>query len=259
MRETVDVLGVTIDRIDMYDACERARTFAVGERFRYIFTPNPEMIMLAQKDEEFKRILNSADMCVPDGVGVVIASKLYGKKITERVPGFDLMGDLVSVGVSKGWRFYLLGGKPGIVEKAKRNLERVYPKIKVAGIHHGYFGEKEEEEVIAHINLCMPHIIFVGMGAPLQEKWIFKNRWKLNAKLAMGVGGSLDIVAGKARRAPEVYKKHGLEWLYRLIKQPSRIKRMAVIPVFFAKVFMQAKLGGKKPKGPDIGSIIKNK
>ncbi|MGE5474031.1 MAG: WecB/TagA/CpsF family glycosyltransferase [Ignavibacteriales bacterium] len=246
--DRIDMLGVPIDYVDMEDACERAKMFSVGDRFRYIFTPNPEIIMLAQNDEEYKRVLNSADMLVPDGIGVVWASWLYGKKLPERVPGFEIVKELIAWGASHGWKFYLLGGKPGIAERAKTNLEKVYPSIKVVGTHHGYFKEDKDEEVIAHINLCNPNIIFVAMGAPLQEKWIFKNRRKLNARLAMGVGGALDIISGKTKRAPEVYTRYGLEWLYRLIKEPSRITRMIVIPLFFVKVLFETKLKDFDPK-----------
>jgi len=252
--DKVNILGVSIDVINVEDACERARMFAVGDRFRYIFTPNPEIIMLAQDDEEFKRTLNSADMIVPDGIGVVIASSFYSQKLPERVPGFDIMADLLAWGASRGWKFYFLGGKPGVVERAKANVEKVYPNINVVGIHNGYFDEQKEEEIIAHINLCSPNIILVGMGAPLQEKWIFKNRKKVNARLAIGVGGALDILAGKAKRAPELFTRFGLEWLYRLLKEPSRLKRMPVIPIFFIKTFMDT-----KAKNIDPSKYIKKK
>lgn len=246
--DSINMLGVPIDYIDMEDASERAKMFSVGDRFRYIFTPNPEIIMLAQKDEEFKRVLNSADMLIPDGTGIVWASWFYGKKLPERVPGFDIMAELIAWGASHGWKFYLLGGKPGIAERAKANLEKVYPSIKVVGTYHGYFKGDAEEEVIAHINLCSPNIILVGMGAPLQEKWIFKNRRRLNARLAMGIGGSLDILAGKTKRAPEIFIRYGLEWLYRLVKEPARITRMLVIPLFFIQVLFETKLKDFKPK-----------
>ncbi|MGE5328157.1 MAG: WecB/TagA/CpsF family glycosyltransferase [Deltaproteobacteria bacterium] len=252
--DKINMLGVPIDFVDMEDACERARMFAVGDRFRYIFTPNPEIIMLAQEDEEFKRVLISADMLVPDGIGVVWASWFYGKKLPERVPGFDIMADLIAWGASHGWKFYLLGGQPGVVDRAKMNLEKVYPNINVVGTHHGYFDENKEEEIIAHINLCSPNIILVGMGAPLQEKWIFKNRMRLNARVGIGVGGALDILAGKTKRAPAIFARFGLEWLYRLMKEPSRIKRMMVIPVFFIKVILSTKM-----KGFDINNTIKKK
>lgn len=241
MRDVVEILGIPFDYVDMEEAVERAKKFAVGERLRFIVTPNPEIVMIAQDDEELKKALHSADMIVPDGVGIVIASALYGNKLSERVAGFDLMAELIVWGMNKGWTFYLLGGKPGVPDKAKLNLEKVYPKIKIVGFHHGYFKD-EEEEVITHINLCRPNILLVGMGAPRQEKWIFRNRWKLNANLAMGVGGALDILAGKARRAPKIFIKLGLEWLYRLIKEPWRIKRMMLLPLFLFKVVIQTKL-----------------
>ncbi len=241
MREVVEILGIPFDYIDMEDAVERAKKYAVGDRLRFIFTPNPEMVMTAQKDEELKKALHTADMLIPDGVGIVIASKLYGSSLPERVAGFDLMSEIIAWGAHKGWTFYLLGGKPGISDRAKSNLEKAFPNIKIVGTHNGYFKDSEEE-VIAHINLCRPNIILVGMGVPLQEKWIFRNRWNLKANLAMGIGGSLDILAGKARRAPKIFIRLGLEWLYRLIREPWRIKRMSSLPMFLIKVIMETKL-----------------
>ena len=247
MRESVEILGIPFDSVDMEDAVETAQKYAVGDRFRAIFTPNPEIVMAAQKDEELKKALHSADMLIPDGIGIVIASFFYGNKLPERVAGFDLMKELIAWGVHKKWTFYLLGGKPGVPDKAKLNLEKAYPRIRIVGTHHGYFKENEEE-VIAHINLCNPNILLVGLGAPLQEKWIFRNRWNLNANLAMGIGGSLDILAGKARRAPKIFIKLGLEWLYRLIKEPWRIKRMMILPLFIIKVIFETKIKNRLNK-----------
>lgn len=246
-REVLEILGIPFDFVDMDEALERAVKFAVGERLRFIFTPNPEIVMMAQKDDELKRALLSADMSIPDGIGIVIASSLYGNRLPERVAGFDLVKEMLAWGAHRGWTFYLLGGKPGVPDKAQRRLEKKYPGIKIVGIHHGYFANKEEE-VIAHINLCNPNVILVGMGAPIQEKWIFRNRWKLNVNLAVGIGGALDIFAGKARRAPKIFIKLGLEWFYRLIKEPWRIKRMMSIPLFLFKVIMETKLNNLMKK-----------
>ena len=243
MRKTIEILGIPFDFINMEEAVKRAKKFAVGDRFRFIFTPNPEIVAASQKDDELKKALLSADMLVPDGIGIVIASGMYGKRLTERVPGFDLMAELISAGVQKGWSFYLLGCKPGINEMARTRLKKKYPNIRIVGYHHGYFKEDEEAEIITHINLCNPNILLVGMGAPRQEKWIFKNRGNLKANLAIGVGGALNILAGKAMRAPVVFRKLGLEWLFRLIVEPWRIKRMSVLPIFLVKAFIEAKLG----------------
>ena len=247
MREVVEILGIPFDYVDMEEAVEKSKKYAVGDRMRTIFTPNPEMVMMAQKDDELKRALLSADLLIPDGIGIVIASGFYGNKFTERVAGFDLMTQLILWGVQRGWTFYLLGGKPGISDKAKFNLEKVYPNIRIVGNHHGYFEDKEEE-VIAHINLCNPNILLVGMGAPYQERWIFRNRWKLKANLAMGIGGSLDILAGKAKRAPKIFINLGLEWFYRLIKEPWRFKRMLALPQFLIKVIIESKINIKIKK-----------
>lgn len=250
MRQIIEILGIPFDFVDMEEAVERAKKFAVGERLRIIFTPNPEIVMTAQEDEELKRALYSADMLIPDGIGIVIASGLYGNRLPERVTGFDLMMELINYGVQRGWTFYLLGGKPGVSDRAAKRLQKVYPNIRILGTYHGYMNGEEEEEIIAHINLCNPNILFVGMGAPRQEKWIFKNRKRLKANLVMAVGGALDVLAGKTKRAPKIFIKLGLEWLYRLIKEPWRFPRMLKLPLFLFKVIMDTKLKNLNLKLP---------
>lgn len=243
MRNEVRILDIPFNSVNMKEAVERAKRFAVGDRFRYIFTPNPEIVMISRKDEELKKALLSADMLVPDGIGIVIASGFYGERLPERVAGFDLTTELIEVAAQRGWSFFFLGGKPGINEKARKRLEKKYPNIRIVGYHHGYFNEDEEEEIITHINLCNPNILLVGMGAPRQEKWIFKNRKKLKANLAIGVGGTLNIFAGAAIRAPKIFRMLGLEWFFRLILEPWRIKRMSLLPMFLVRAFLEAKLG----------------
>lgn len=237
----IQILGIPFDYVNFKEAADRAKRYATGDRFRYILTPNPEIVMMAQQDSELNKAIQSADMIIPDGIGIVVASKLYGAPLPERVAGFDLMSELIAWGAGTGRTFYLLGGKPGITDHAKRNLEKVYPTIRIVGIHNGYFKGKEEE-ILNHINLCKPNILLVGMGAPLQEKWIFRHRLKLNVNLAIGVGGSFDILAGKSKRAPKIFIKLGLEWFYRLIKEPARIARMIQLPIFLMNVLVETKI-----------------
>jgi N-acetylglucosaminyldiphosphoundecaprenol N-acetyl-beta-D-mannosaminyltransferase len=244
MKKQVTILGIPFDFVDFKEAADRAKRYAIGERFRYILTPNPEIVMMANQDEELNKAIQSADMIIPDGIGIVIASGLYGERLPERVAGFDLMSEMIAWGASNGRSFYLLGGKPGIVDRAKRNLEKVYPCIRIVGIHNGYFKGKEDE-ILAHINLCQPNILLVGMGAPLQEKWIFRNRLKINVNLAMGIGGSLDILAGKSKRAPKIFIKLGIEWFYRLMKEPTRIVRMIQLPIFLIMAVIESKMKKK--------------
>lgn len=237
------IFGVPIHRVTMNEAVEILKGYLKEDRIHIVATPNAEIIMMAQKDEEYKKILNETNLNVPDGSGVVFASKVFNKPLKERVAGFDLMMEFVKWASHKDVSVYLLGAKPEVVEKAQSNLKNLYPSLKIVGFHHGYFNEKEEENIIEDINKRAAQVLFVALGAPKQEKWIYKNKEKLKVKIAMGVGGSFDVIAGKAKRAPEIYRKLGLEWLYRLIQEPWRYKRMSALPKFAFKVLL-ARLKG---------------
>ncbi|MEW9082553.1 WecB/TagA/CpsF family glycosyltransferase [Caldanaerobacter subterraneus] len=237
------IFGVPIHRVTMIEAVEILKGYLKEDRIHIVATPNAEIIMMAQKDEEYKKILNETDLNVPDGSGVVFASKVFNKPLKERVAGFDLMMEFVKWASHKDVSIYLLGAKPEVVEKAQSNLKNLYPSLKIVGFYHGYFNEKEEENIIEDINKRAAQVLFVALGAPKQEKWIYKNKEKLKVKIAMGVGGSFDVIAGKAKRAPEIYRKLGLEWLYRLIQEPWRYKRMSALPKFAFKVLL-ARLKG---------------
>lgn len=236
MRDTVDILGVAVDKISAGGALKKAERYLRTPGLSIIFTPNPEIIMAAYEDPDFKKILNSADICTPDGIGVVYASRMIGNPVPERVPGFDLTCGLLQNMAKTGDGVFLLGAKPGIAETAKQRLEQKYPGLVVSGTHHGYFSEEENDEIVKEINASGANLLLVCLGAPKQEKWIYANRDKLQVQLAMGVGGALDVFAGNVKRAPQIFIKCNLEWLYRLLKQPSRIGRFAALPKFIAAV-----------------------
>ncbi|MBI2334188.1 WecB/TagA/CpsF family glycosyltransferase [Candidatus Daviesbacteria bacterium] len=198
------ILGVKIDDVNMDEALEIVHQWLQKSEKRYIVTPNPEFIMTAQKDPEFKETLNNADLSIPDGAGL----KLSGR-IKNIVAGVDLMERLVDKSRDWGVTVGLLGGGPGVAEKAAECLQKKYPKIKIDNI--------------------APDILFVAFGAPKQEKWIVQNLPKLKVKVAMGVGGAFDYLSGKVPRAPEFLRSLGLEWLFRLIIQPWRIKRQMAL------------------------------
>ncbi|MDD4503971.1 MAG: WecB/TagA/CpsF family glycosyltransferase, partial [Clostridiaceae bacterium] len=193
------------------------------------------------KDRELEGVLNSGQLVVPDGIGVVIASRFYGTPVKERVAGLDLMMRLMEIADSQGKSVYLLGGKEGVAEDAAINLTERYNRLKIAGTRNGYFGEDEEEKIINKINSSNADILLAALGAPKQEKFIYKYRDRLKVRIAMGVGGSLDVLAGRVKRAPEFYQKAGLEWFYRLVKEPRRIVRVAKIPKFIALAFFDSK------------------
>lgn len=241
MRDTVEVLGVKIDKMSLSETFEKAKGLINSQGVSMIFTPNPEIVMLAAEDEEFKEILNSADICTPDGIGVVYASKILKNPVKERVPGFELSKMLMESVSKTGEGVFLFGSKPGIAEKAKENLEKMYPGIKISGTHSGYFTEEEEPQIINKINESGAKILLVCLGAPKQEKWIYANREKLNSMLCLGVGGTLDVLSGEAKRAPEIFIKLNLEWLYRIAKNPSRWGRAMALPKFMVKVLKDGK------------------
>ena len=232
MRETVDILGVGVDKITAEYALRKAERYVRTPGVSVIYTPNPEIIMAAYENSEFKSILNSADMCTPDGIGVVYASRMLRSPVPERVAGFDLACGLLKSISKTGESVFLFGAKPGVAEIAKKNLEAKYPGLIVAGTHDGYFKDEDEDDIINQINESGASLLFVCLGAPKQEKWIYKNRGRLRVNLCMGVGGALDVFAGTMKRAPEIFIKCNLEWFYRFCKQPSRLGRFAALPKF---------------------------
>lgn len=242
--EKITILGVPIDCVTMSEATQQAsESLEKGQKF-FIVTPNSEIVIQANQDEKLLDIIKRSDMTVPDGIGLVIASKIIGKPLTERVTGIDLMENLLQYAHQKRLSVYLLGGKRGIAEEAARKIKEKYPGLIVAGHHHGYFkglhighaGHQEELDVLARINEVKPDILFVALGAPKQEYFIDCYMKEIDAKLFMGVGGSFDVYSGQVERAPVFYQKLGLEWLYRGFKEPWRFKRMAVLPKFVIEV-----------------------
>ncbi|SDK96306.1 WecB/TagA/CpsF family glycosyltransferase [Natronincola ferrireducens] len=236
MRNQVKILDVPIDATTQGEALNQLKLFLEGNTLKKVYTPNPEIVMVAQEDQELLRILQEADLVLPDGIGLIIASKMKGLGLKERVTGVDTMDRLLSYCGAKGKSIYFLGSKPGVAEIASKNIEEKYRGIKIAGFHHGYFKEEDEPEIVEDINGSGADVLFVCLGAPKQEKWIDKHKEKLNCRLAMGVGGSIDVYAGTVKRAPLVFQKVGLEWFYRLVKEPWRIKRMAALPKFLIRV-----------------------
>lgn len=237
--EKVDILGVLVDKVNKDEAVEEIFKMLSEARPHQIFTPNSEIIMKAYQDEEFRGILNSADMLTADGIGVVYASKILKNPIEERTAGFDVACGVIEKIAETGHGLYLFGGKPGVAEMAKDNIEKEYPFIRIVGTHDGYFDEEDVPEIISDINRSGADILFVCLGAPAQEKWINKYKDQLKARVLMGVGGSIDVLAGVVERAPEKWCNLGLEWLYRLLKQPSRFMRMMALPKFALTVLFK--------------------
>ncbi|OON90770.1 MAG: N-acetylmannosaminyltransferase [Candidatus Epulonipiscium fishelsonii] len=238
MRKRITILGIQIDDINMKKSVKKFKKFMNQDKLRLICTPNPEIIMRAREDLELKNILNHADLVIPDGIGVVIASKiLYDKGLTQRVAGYDLIQNTMKQSQNGEYKYFFLGGKPNIAKLAAKKMRHKYPNIKVVGYNDGYFSPLENESIIEKINNSNANILLVGFGAPKQEIWIKQNKYLLkNIKVAIGVGGSFDVMSGTTKRAPKIFIKFGLEWLYRLFMQPTRLKRMLVLPKFLLEV-----------------------
>ncbi len=239
MRKTVNILGVEIDNITAEEAAERAFGFVqdgADGGAAMMFTPNPEIIMAARDDAEFRGVLNSADLCTADGIGVIYGAKILKTPLPERVTGFDTVCALFERIMSTDFGVFLFGAKPGVAEAAARELEQRYDGIKIAGTHNGYFKEEETPSIVEEINASGARLVLVCLGMKKQELWIYNNRGRLNAGLCMGLGGVLDVFAGDVKRAPDFFVKHNLEWFYRLVKQPSRVVRCLALPKILVTV-----------------------
>lgn len=232
MRKTINILDVPYDVVTMDEAVLKSLEFIKKEGNQMICTPNPEIVMSARKDSDLMNILNSADLVIPDGIGIVWASQYTKTKLPERVSGYDLTQSLFEKLKDTDYTVYFFGGEPGVAALAAKQMMKKFNGLKIVGTRNGYFSKEEEQKIILEINRLKPSLLLVGLGSPKQEKWIYENKRILGAALSIGVGGSFDVMAGKVKRAPEVFCKLGLEWFYRLVKQPTRIKRMVELPKF---------------------------
>lgn len=233
--QKVRILGKPVHLIDTEQAVAYLRKFASAEekkrKKQFVLAMNPEKIMKAREDVELSKIIeNKATLLIADGVGLVLAGKIRGLPPISRVTGVGLFEKLIAAAAEDGCSVFLYGAKEAVVEKAAQVLQERYPGLKVAGTQHGY--EKNEQLVAARIKEAQPDYLFVALGSPGQEKWIARHLNELPVKVVMGVGGTFDVMAGNVKRAPQWSQKYGLEWLYRLVKQPTRAKRMLNLPKF---------------------------
>ena len=237
-----DVMGVGFDNVTMEEALDRAMELITQDGPHLVVTPNAEIVQQANKDEEFSKLIADASLVIPDGVGVIYASKILGRPLKSRVPGVDFAAGLMARMAKSGHKLFLLGAKPGVAEEAAQKLMETYPGLTVCGTHDGYF--KEDGPVAEEIRQAGADVVFVCLGAPKQEKWIAKNGAATGASLLIGLGGSLDVFAGRVERAPEIWQKLSMEWLYRGLKEPVRLKRIAKLPFFLVDA-VGARIKGK--------------
>ena len=237
MSETINVLGVGFDNFTMSEAVDAAYVELREHRAAYVVTPNPEIVMHCYKDEAAAEAVRGAFLTIPDGIGVVIGSKILKTPLKQKVSGCDFALALMERMNAEGRSVFLFGAAPGVAEKAEENLRRKFPELRFVGTNDGYF--KDDAPIVEKINAAAPDLLLVCLGAPKQEKWMYENAPKLNVGLMIGAGGSMDVYAGTVKRAPELWCRLNLEWLYRLLKQPQRIGRMMVLPEFLIKVCLK--------------------
>jgi len=252
----IKLFQVGIDQVDNQKTIQKIEEFIISKKPHQIVTPDTLAILRSRKDPEYHAILKSADLVTPDGAGILWATTTLNYPLPERVTGIDVIHNLCQLATNKGYSLYLLGSYPGVARETALNLTKKYPGIKIAGTHHGYFSyedsqngkdiksgnsvrNKKEEEIITEIKENKPDILLVGMGVPKQEKWINKNLEKLGVPVCIGVGGSFDVLSGRIPRAPLWMQKHGMEWVYRSIKQPNRIFRVLTLFYFIWLVIVE--------------------
>lgn len=226
----IDVLGVGFDNMTVDQAVAEGMRLMSAPGAHYVVTPNPEIVETCREDPEAREAVNGADLVLADGIGVIYGAKMLGTPLKGRVTGIGFAQGLMAQMAQEGKSLYLLGAKPGVAEQAAENLAREYPGLKIAGTGDGYF--QEDGPVVEAIRASGADAAFVCLGAPKQEKWMRKNGGASGAHLLVGLGGCLDVFSGQVQRAPEIFQKLGLEWLYRLVKEPSRVGRMAKLPLF---------------------------
>ena len=230
----INVLGVGFDNVTMGEAVDRGMELLHSPGTHYVVTPNPEIVEICRENLAARQAVNAADLVLPDGIGVVKGAGMLGTPLKEKVPGIEFAAGLMERMAAEGLSLYLLGAKPCVAEAAGERLAAKYPGLKIAGTHDGYF--KEDGPVAEAIRRSGADCAFVCLGAPKQELWMAKHGEATRARLLCGLGGSLDVFAGVVERAPKFWSDHGLEWFYRLCKNPRRAGRMMKLPLFLVHV-----------------------
>lgn len=241
MGERLEILGVGIDKVNSQQALEKIGAFIASGQPHQIVTANAEIIYQASKNEKMRHVINNAQMVTADGSGVVWASRQLGEPLEQRVTGIDLVNSICEQSAKDKWKIYILGSAPGVAATAAVNIRNKFPGCNIVGTHHGYFNAKEEKQILAELEQLKPDVLFVALGAPKQEYWIADHLAELGIPVGMGIGGSMDVLSGNVKRAPKWMQKMSLEWLYRLLIQPTRFKRVLALPKFMLAVKKQAK------------------
>jgi len=243
------ILGVGVHDVTEEETVALIAQLLQEGRSAQVATVNPEFVMAAQHNIAFRETLNSADLAVPDGIGLIWAGRLLGTPFRGRVPGVELTRRLAALCAAHGYGLYLLGAAPGVAEEAAERLQQECPGLTIAGTYAGSPAPEEEEAIVARLRAAAPRVVLVAYGAPRQDLWLRRNLPRLGPVVGLGVGGTFDYISGRVPRAPAWMRRIGLEWLYRLLRQPWRWRRMLVLPVFGWRVLAQARhrLGEEAP------------
>ncbi len=242
-RGSVRILGVRVDAVTFDGMLDRIGAWILESGSHQVCTVNPEFVMEARRNAAFAAVLEAADLCIPDGVGLLWAAKHLGHRLPERVTGSDGVPMIAARAAKQGWRLFLLGAAPGVAARAGERLAELHPSLQVVGAYSGTPADADAPEIIARIAAVRPDILFVAYGAPKQDLWIARHSAALGVPVMMGVGGSLDFVVGAQKRAPKWLQQLNLEWLYRLIVQPWRWRRQMALPRFVLAVIKEKYLG----------------
>lgn len=243
--ESVRILGVRVDAITFDDMLDRIGSWIREGGPHQICTVNPEFVMEARRNAAFAAVLEAADLCIPDGVGLLWAARRQGRRLPERVTGSDGVPLIARRAEEEQWRLFLLGAAPGVAERAGARLVELYPALQIAGAYAGSPSDGDAPEILARITAARPDVLFVAYGAPKQDLWIAKHSAALGVPAMMGVGGSLDFLVGAQKRAPKWLQRLNLEWLYRLVIQPWRWRRQKALPRFVLAVLKEKYLGSR--------------
>ncbi|HME82287.1 MAG TPA: WecB/TagA/CpsF family glycosyltransferase [Candidatus Eremiobacteraceae bacterium] len=239
-RAGLQILGCRVDRVDAAGAAARIADLIEQRKAAHVVTLGAEMANLAYDDASYRDVINAADLVVPDTVGIVAASRLLGAPLPERVAGIDLLERLCADAAVKGRPVYLLGGADGVAADAGRALRQRYPGLRIAGVEHGYFADSDASAIAQRIHSSGARLVLVGLGFPRQERFIHENLEHVGPAVCVGVGGSFDVIAGRLPRAPRLIRAAGLEWLYRLAREPRRFRRQLALPLFAVRALRQS-------------------
>lgn len=233
-----NILGVDIHNVTMAETIDILTAMATSGESHHVMTVNPEFIMMAQHNDEFKTVMSKSSLKVPDGIGVILAAWVLGKPLKERVAGVDTVYELARIARQNKLRIFFLGAAPGVAERTASLLQLKNPGLEIAGTYSGSPKIEDEDFICTLIEQSKPHILLVAYGPPKQDLWIARTKNRLNVPLAIGVGGTFDFIAGIAKRAPRWIQNIGFEWLYRLYREPWRWRRMLTLPQFAMQVLL---------------------